>query len=188
METDKSIYYLPGRGGQLNAGLGQALLARGFEVTGRATVDEFNHLPFQDQIETISQDLLKFFWSKDSKVIANSFGAYLFLHAQTLLDPFPGKVLLLSPIVGEFSNDEKMMNFIPPRAGKLMELASSNLFPNPNSCQMHVGSEDWQSNPESVNKFADFLKIKAFVVNGAGHQLPIKYVSNLLDTWLNSDS
>ena len=92
MEPDKSIYYLPGRGGQINAGLGQALLARGFEVTGRATVDEFNHLPFQDQIETISQDLLKFFWSKDSKVIANSFGAYLFLHAQTLLDPFPGKV------------------------------------------------------------------------------------------------
>jgi len=80
------------------------------------------------------------------------------------------------------------MNFIPPRAGKLMELASSNLFPTPNSCQMHVGSEDWQSNPESVNKFADFLKIKAFVVNGAGHQLPIKYVSNLLDTWLDSDN
>ena len=187
MEPNKSIYYLPGRGGQLNTGLGQALLNRGFEVSGRATVNEFNHLPFQDQIETISQDLLNLFWSKDSKVIANSFGAYLFLHAQTLLDPFPGKVLLLSPIVGEFSNDEKMMNFIPPRAGKLMELAGSNLFPTPNSCQIHVGSEDWQSNPESVNKFADFLKIKAFVVNGAGHQLPVKYVSNLLDTWLNSD-
>ena len=184
MEPHKSIYYLPGRGGQLNAGLGQALLARGFEVTGRATVDEFNHLPFQDQIETISEDLLKFFWSKDSKVIANSFGAYLFLHAQTLLDPFPGKVLLLSPIVGEFSDDEKMMNFIPPRAGKLMELASSGLFPSPLNCQIHVGAEDWQSNPDSVKKLADLLKIKLSIVNDAGHKLPIRYVSFLLDDWL----
>ena len=44
----KTIYYLPGRGGRLDAGLGQHLLERGYDVTGRATVDEFNRLSFAE--------------------------------------------------------------------------------------------------------------------------------------------
>jgi hypothetical protein len=32
------IYYLPGHGGRINNGLGQALVARGYEVVERETV------------------------------------------------------------------------------------------------------------------------------------------------------
>ena len=35
------LYDLPGRGGRLETGLGEALTARGFTLTGRETVDEF---------------------------------------------------------------------------------------------------------------------------------------------------
>jgi hypothetical protein len=54
----KTIYYLPGRGGRLDTGLGQHLLERGFDVTGRALVDEFNRLSFAEQVDTVAQDSL----------------------------------------------------------------------------------------------------------------------------------
>ena len=60
---------------------------RGFDVTGRETRGEFKDLSFTDQVETVKEDLLNHFWTEDSRVIANSFGAYLFLHAQASLDP-----------------------------------------------------------------------------------------------------
>jgi hypothetical protein len=95
------LYYLPGRGGRLETGLGEALTALGLAVSGRETVGDFARLSFQEQIELVAQDLKTDFWHEDSRVIANSYGAYLFLHAQTLLPAYVGKVLLLSPIVGE---------------------------------------------------------------------------------------
>ena len=97
---DQAIYYLPGRGGRVDEGLGLALQSRGLTVYGRHLFGEFQRLRFSDQIQVIADDLKHGFWNENALVVANSFGAYLFLHAQTLLDPFPGKVLLLSPIIG----------------------------------------------------------------------------------------
>jgi hypothetical protein len=181
---DKSIYYLTGMGGQLDAGLGQALLSRGYHVTGRELVGEFRKLGFQHQIDIVAEDLLSNFWQEDSLVIANSFGAYLFLHAQSQLAPYVGKLILLSPIVGEFGNEETQMNFIPPRAEKLFELANAGAFPIPKQCEIHVGSEDWQSNPANVTAFGAMLGINVTVVPNAGHMLPKEYVGDLLDRWL----
>ena len=78
------LYYLPGRGGHLATGLGEALAARGLAVSGRETVGDFACLSFQEQIELVAQDLKTNFWHEDSRVIANSYGAYLFLHAQPM--------------------------------------------------------------------------------------------------------
>jgi hypothetical protein len=181
----QTIYYLPGHGGLITTGLGQALLSRGYGVTGRETVGEFKNIGFQNQVKTIAADLREHFWSEDARVIANSFGAYLFLHAQVLLgEPYIGNVILLSPIVGEFSNEETLMNFIPPQAGKLLELAKTGSFPAPLNCEMHTGSDDWQSHPKNVIAFGEMVGIKAYVVDGAGHTLPKNYVSDRLDRWL----
>ncbi len=70
------------------------------------------------------------------------------------------------------------MNFIPPQAEKLLELARAQKFPLPLKCEIHVGSEDWQSNPENVTKFASLLGLPVTVVPNAGHQLPKDYVSS----------
>ena len=175
------IYYLPGHGARISNGLGQALVARGYEVVGRETVGDFKKLDFNDQVTTIANDITEHFWREDAKIIANSFGGYLLLHALSKLDPYIGKILLLSPIVGEFSSEEISMGFIPPFADRLNELASSNQYPAPINCSFHVGSEDWQSNPENVTKFASLLGLPITVVPNAGHQLPKDYVSSLLD-------
>jgi len=175
------IYYLPGHGGRITTGLGQALLSRGYEVVGRETVGDFKKLDFNDQVNTIANDIKLHFWREDAKIIANSFGGYLLLHALSKLTPYIGKILLLSPIVGEFSSEEISMGFIPPYADRLSELASTNQYPAPMNCSFHVGSEDWQSNPANVTKFASLLGWPVTVVPRAWHQLPKDYVSSLLD-------
>lgn len=180
----KSVYYLTGMGGRLDTGLGQALLSRGFEVAGRELYGEFRKLDFQHQVDLVAEDLQSHFWQEEARVIANSFGAYLFLHAQVQMKPYIGRVILLSPIVGEFSNEDTRMNFVPPRADKIQQLAEAGSFPIPIHCEVHVGSEDWQSNPVNVTAFGSMLGIPVTVVPNAGHTLPKEYVGNLLDRWL----
>ena len=180
----KAIYYLTGMGGRLSTGLGQGLLGRGFDLSGRELFGDFKKLDFQQQIDLIAQDLKDNFWHEDARVIANSFGAYLFLHAQSQLPPYIGQVILLSPIVGEFGNEETRMNFIPPRAERLFELAQAGTYPVPQNCEIHVGADDWQSNPANVMTLGAMLGLSVTVVPSAGHMLPKDYVGALLDQWL----
>lgn len=179
----KTVYYLTGMRGTLDTGVGIGLTSRGYTVSGRELVGEFRSLNFQSQIDLICEDLRKDFWHDQARVIANSFGAYLFLHAQTQMDPYVGKVTLLSPIVGEFGNGEGMMNFIPPRSEKLFQLAQASLLPIPKQCDIHVGSEDWQSNPANVQKLGSLMGIDVSIVPNVGHSLPKEYVGALLDKW-----
>lgn len=180
----ETIYYLPGHGGRLETGLGAALLSRGYNVAGRQTIGDFKSIPFSEQIAIIAEDLTTNYWHERASVIANSFGAYLFLNAQALVKPYVGKVLLLSPIVGEFSNEDIRMGFIPPHSGRLAQLAESGTYPTPLHCEIHVGELDWQSNPANVTKLAGLLGLSATVVPGNGHMLDKQYVSAVLDSWL----
>lgn len=182
-----SIYYLPGHGGRLGTGLGEGLLNRGFDVAGRETVGEFKDLPFNEQVALVAQDLTSLYWHEENRVVANSFGAYLFLHAQAQIAPYIGRVLLLSPIIGEFSNDDTRMSFIPPRAGRLLELAASGSYPVPAQCEIHVGEQDWQSNPSRVIELAGHLGLDVTVVPNAGHMLGKNYVAGILDRWLSKN-
>jgi hypothetical protein len=177
------IYYLPGWAGHLSTGLGKALMDRGFDLTGRETRDNFKALSFTDQVETVKEDLLNNFWTEDSHVIANSFGASLFLHAQASLEPYPGKVLLLSPIVGGSAYEETGRFFSPPQEYKLSKLAEAGHFPVPMNCEVHTGSEDWQSHSDAVTKFFGLLGVMVVVAEGRGHSLGEDYVGALLDSW-----
>jgi hypothetical protein len=183
--TAKTIYYLPGYGGQLATGLGRALMERGFDVAGRETRGDFRSLPFDEQIATVAQDLKEHFWHDEARVICNSFGAYLFLHAQTQMPSFPGRVLLLSPIVGEFTNAQARTSFSPPRPTRLRDLAEAGQFSVPSLCEMHVGEDDWQSIPANVQALGRLTEIPVTVVSG-GHDLGKDYIGPLLDRWLNS--
>ncbi len=182
--NNNTVFYLPGAGGQLATGLGQALRDRGFNVTGRETRDEFRRLGFEDQLQIIRQDLQENFWHEQARVVCNSYGSYLFLHAQSQMAPFPGRVLMLSPIVGEFTSDETRTTFSPPRPTRLKELAEAGQFPAPVMSEIHVGSEDWQSIPTNVQAFGALTGISVTVVPGGGHNLPKAYVGALLDLWL----
>lgn len=183
---DSAVYYLPGRGGELATGLGQGIIDRGFNVTGRETRGEFNTRSFRAQVEQIAADLQEYFWKSSACVIANSYGAYLFLHAQAQLIPFPGRVLLLSPIVGDTRDPNANVGYIPPGARKIFDLAMNGKMPRPQICEIHVGSQDWQSNPENVQLLGKLLGVGVTIVQGGGHMLGKEYVGALLDRWLPS--
>lgn len=179
-----NLYYLPGRGGRLETGLGMELINRGYSLSGRELLGTFSRLRFSDQVERVAQDLQERFWHDAAQVIANSFGAYLFLHAQALLPPYIGKVLLLSPVVGSVTDKQTMTFYRPPRAGQLEQLVLDGTYPVPTSCRIYVGGNDWQANPESIAAFANPLGIDVTVVAGAGHMLDKAYVRSVLDDWL----
>ena len=77
------------------------------------------------------------------------------------------------------------MNFIPPRSEQLLQLAKAGSYRAPLNCEIHVGSEDWQSNPSNVEMFGTLVGLKVSVVPDAGHMLSKEYVNNLLDRWLS---
>jgi hypothetical protein len=156
----------------------------GWMVTGRATVGDFRRMRFDDQVASVVDDLQTHFFHAGSRVVANSFGAYLFLHAQAQMKRFPGKVLLLSPIVGAFCSDTTSHEFVPPRSDRLMRLVLSGLYPSPMDSQIHVGSEDWQSVPANVLELSKHTGIPVTVVPGRGHMLGGDYVGPVLDGWL----
>ena len=106
------------------------------------------------------------------------------MHAQATLPAYPGHVLILSPIVGEFGDESTGTYFSPPHADTLRELAGSGAFPTPRDAQIHVGELDWQSVPENVKRFGEQTNIPVRVVPGAGHMLDHQYVGDLLDRWL----
>ena len=183
---DRAIFYLPGRSGRVDEGLGLALRNRGFSVYGRHLFGEFQRLRFSDQIQVIAEDLKHGFWRQDALVVANSFGAYLYLHAQTLLDPFPGKVLLLSPVIGATAAPGNGPRFSPPLAEHLLQLAQAGELTIPSRCEIHVGELDWQCQPDRVLKFGQLTGIAVTIVPEGGHLLEHRYVRELLDSWLPS--
>ena len=178
------VYYLPGWAGRLNTGLGQGLMERGFDVSGRETRDEFRDLPFLEQVQLVANDLQNYFWAPESKVVANSFGAYLFLNALPLLPPYVGKVLLLSPIIGTFEDEATARTFEPPYPERLKQLLDEGKIPRPMNIEVHTGSEDWQSSPTGVTSFFAKLEVPVTIAEGRGHMLGADYVGNLLDSWL----
>jgi len=181
----ETIYLLTGRGGSLSKGLGAELSRRGFNVAGRELQGDFTRLSFADQVDAVSDDLREYFWWEDARVIANSFGAYLFLQAQAQLPPYPGRVLLLSPIVGETVNVEHMLFFVPPRAQHLKDVIHGNQYPGPVRIEIHVGENDWQSNPPNVLALGVALDIPVTVVPAGEHRLDGAYVNQVLDAWLS---
>lgn len=160
------------------------MVRRGWGIAGRETVGDFRTLRFGDQVASVADDLKDHFWREDARVVAVSLGAYLFLHAQAQLPAFPGRVLLLSPIVGEATDIASGLSFVPPLAERLRQRVDAGEFAAPASCHIHVGSMDWQSNPEEVKTLAQRTGIAVTVVEGAGHQLGKDYVSRVLDAWL----
>jgi hypothetical protein len=178
------IYYLPGMGGRLDNGLGEVLLRRGFTVYGRETVGAFKKMRFGVQVDAIKQDLVERFWQPEARVIANSFGGYLFLHAQLGLEPFPGRVLLLSPVIGSTARHETGVRFYPPRANVLQQAAQAGNFLKPHNIEVHVGGEDWQAGPQALLDFCHAVGIQTHLIPERGHFLEPDYVRQILVSWL----
>jgi len=160
------VYYLPGRGGSVESGLGEWLTANTNCVAGRSLDAELKGLEFNEQVDFIERDILH----GPAAVVASSYGAYLFLHALSRVAAFEGHIYLISPILGPAIGEGHY--FRPPQSKYLAGLIEQNKFPRKLCITAIVGSEDWQSQPKRVCNTMDALNGTARVIEGAGHRLP----------------
>ena len=184
-----TIYYVPGRGGRINQGLGLELSARGYDIVGREIAgpgsrdqsNGFASLSFQDQVKVIQHDLQSGFWTPEALVIGNSFGAYLIAHAILQLGNFPGKCLFLSPVLGAVKTTG--MLFKPPKSGALKDAIENRSFP-PIVLDILVGSRDEHFLPDVAEKLSQITKGKTIVIDNEGHRLNHETVNATLNSWL----
>jgi hypothetical protein len=160
------IYYLPGRGGRLNGGLGTHLTEFG-AVVGRELSGDFAKLAFTEQVEQVRLDLL----GQDHFVVANSFGCYLFLNAVIEMGGYEGKALLLSPVLGDAESPETGMIYFPPRAKRFMNALREGALEFKSDVRVLVGSEDWQCNREALGSIKALRGVVVEEIEREGHQL-----------------
>jgi len=185
---DNKIYLIPGRNGRLGGFVGFTISRIGFDVYGRELLPPFFNLRFSDQIETIKKDLVSMFWDTEALLFGCSYGGYLLLHALAELGPFPGKVLLFSPVLGS-AKVKNQYGVIPPRAKKLLQLARERKFPAPGYLEIHTGAEDQGCDPHLAKQFGSFIpESKVHVVIDQGHQLKDIYRANIISKFLGISS
>ena len=188
-ETMPTIYYIPGRGGRLNKGLGLELSSRGYDLMGREIADPgprdqsnpFASLSFQQQVQVIQHDLKAHFWTPEALVIGNSFGAYLIAHSILQLGKFPGKCLFLSPVLGAVKTTG--MLFKPPKSSALKDAIETRSFPSI-ILDIVVGSRDEHFVVEVAEKLDQLTDGAITIIDGEGHRLSHQIVKNKLDHWL----
>jgi predicted alpha/beta hydrolase family esterase len=175
----QSVYIIPGRGNGLSE-IGNIVSRFGFNVVGREILPPFSSMRFSEQLVMIKENLITF-WTADAFLIGHSYGAYLLLHSLAETKPFPGKILLFSPVLGAAPAKNGMYLSQPPRAKKLLQMAEENQFPFPDYLEIHIGENDDGCAPELAMKFISFHpKSKLFIVKQQGHQLNSEYMNRAL--------
>jgi len=188
-ETMPTIYYVPGRGGRLNQGLGLELSSRGYDLMGREIAgpgprdqsNPFASLSFQQQVQVIQHDLKTHFWTPEALVIGNSFGAYLIAHSILQLGKFPGKCLFLSPVLGAVKTTG--MLFKPPKSSALKDAIETRSFPSI-ILDIVVGSSDEHFVHEVAEKLGQLMVGAITIFDNEGHRLSHEIVKDKLDHWL----
>ncbi len=183
--VNKRLYFLPGRSESIGAGLGRIITKMGYSIHGREIVSDFARLRFAEQLALIRSDLEPEFWDIDARLIGRSYGAYLLLHTLADMKPFPGRILICSPVLGAAVAKNGFFGSRPPRAEKLDKLAASNAFPAPRYMEIHTGAEDNGCDPLLAERFASMVRnTKLNVVPGAGHELGQDYNQGMLRKFL----
>lgn len=183
----KIVYYLPGRDSGVSDEVGRTICHLGVDVVGRDLLPEFINYRIGEQVEIIKQDIANYFAEHDGILLARSYGAFLLLQALIELNPFRGRILLFSPVLGptNIKAAKGPLFFRPPRANKLLQFARNATFPAPEYMEIHTGSEDLQCHPSIAVEFAHLVpNTRLYLVQGGGHGLDHKYTENILKKFL----
>ncbi len=181
-----TVYLIPGRDERLGGQLGSLLRQEGMEVHGRALRGDFARMRFPEQLAEIRDDLAEGFWTAESVLVGRSYGGYLILHALAEEEaPFPGGVLLLSPVLGAAHRPDGRFGSRPPRADRLRKMAREGIFPAPADLEIHTGAEDDGCDPDLARDiFSQIPAARITIVPGMGHELDPEYVWRVVRRFL----
>ena len=176
----KKIRYVTGRGGSGVGGLSGYLstLTRDFDV---CPIDPaFLQLDLDNQIGRVRE----FSSQGNSYVVANSYGAYLFLLSLIDQPASSINVLLLSPVLGRAMSEKRMLFSRPPREATLKRAIQDGRLGMPAHLQIVTGAKDEICDPELAIRVGDQLNIDVSVLADESHMLEHTSVSLAVERFL----
>ena len=184
MSTDQLVIYITG-GGDANKGLGAYLKSIDPNRIGLSVNGNFLALPFEQQISTI-HDLLHRFDGPNTRIIANSYGAYLLTSAFIDKPEIASQVLLLSPALGLTIVEEEMFYSRPPNQRLWSEALEQGRMTKPKYLVVCVGELDAGScSPIMVRKFSELINVdQVQIIPEQGHQLARAVVQSVVGLFL----
>lgn len=176
---------MPGRGNKLSE-IGELVNSYNYDVCGREFIPPFSRVKFSEQLYIIQKDLQAYFWHVNAKLIGHSYGGYLLLHALSEMEPFPGRILLFSPVLGPAMDKKRLFISYPPRSKKLLALAKTDNFPIPRYMEIHTGSSDDGCDPKLaiiIGRLSPAVKV--CIVQNQEHELSDSYVKKVISGFLS---
>ena len=177
-----SILYITGRNGHLQRGLGEYLNRLTDSFSGISLDPVFLRQPFNEQVARIQSAIES---PTDYKLVANSYGGYLLLHALIDRTKIEHDVLLLSPVLGKAISLESMSFSRPPGANRLLEALEQGRIAKPRHIEIHTGEVDHSCCPLLAAKFAEGIPADRLeLIPGQGHRIDRPIVQGIIDDFI----
>ena len=178
-----SILYITGRNGHLQRGLGEYLNRLTGSFSGISLDPVFLRQPFNEQVARIQSAIES---PTDYKLVANSYGGYLLLHALIDRTKIEHDVLLLSPVLGKAISLESMSFSRPPGANRLLEALEQGRIAKPRYIEIHTGKVDHSCCPLLAAKFAEGIPADRLeLIPGQGHRIDRPIVQGIIDDFIS---
>ena len=179
----KSICYITGRGGSIRSGLGEYLALKTDKLYGLDVSHEFLTREFTQQVAEIAQALRKA-RVLSSTVIANSYGAYLVLHALLSRKIEISNLVLISPILGSCYSGNRF--FKPPFSQHLNTLMSETASNLPRRTTIIWGAEDESIDQNGIKKLTSQCNdIHLIEIDKQEHHIDKQILAETLDRILS---
>lgn len=181
MNQESRLIYISGRGGDANKGLGAYLKQLDPNRIGLSVNDTFLKLDFRQQVHVVSQ-LIEEFDGANTRVIANSYGTYLLLHALIDAPQYQFKGMLLSPAIGGVMNSNTLSYARQPSTSRFDEAIIDMAFTKPHYLSLYIGDQDVGYDATRFQELHDSVGFDQIsVISGQGHMLDREVVKVLLD-------
>lgn len=176
------IFYISGRGGDIHTGLGEYLKKLSKNFDGLSLTDSFLNTPFSEQVSEL-RTAITAATEKQARIVANSYGAYLFLHALINLPKIESRVLLLSPVLGACMTESRYIR--PPGVKTLYQALQDNLIPVPEHIELHTGEDDKTCAPVMACEFNELIPLhKLKIIPHQGHMIDKPVVRRIVKDFL----
>lgn len=182
MRKGLKIRYITGRVGDALGGLSAylATLAENFDAL--AVDPSFLSADFMEQVEVVRE----FCAEEGAYIIANSYGAYLFLHSLIGRTPLQASALLLSPVLGRVNSERRMLISRPPGEKRFKRAVSDGSFGLPFDTRIVTGADDEVCDPRLAAYISSQLNIELEVLSGEGHLISPAKVAVAIDAFLRT--
>lgn len=174
------LRYITGRGGSVTQGLSLYLSTLVDDYQALANDADLHRLSVDEQINIVTE-----FCKPATHLIANSYGAYLWLLSRINSAPSDTRVLLLSPVMGRAVDPQQMLSSRPARLRGLESAISEGRLILPHKVRVVTGRDDDVCTYKTVIVQSGKLGIEDLsIIEGEGHNMSHALVSETVAEFL----